>query len=174
MNIFWRGAAFALVATFGAAATSQTIASGAHSGDDITLAAWSARVIDGVGRHLDYPRGTFSQQEMEGIVRVKFLCSETGAPDGIEVLKSSGYRPLDRAALTAIKRIVTLHPLPKGMAHDQKYEAVILFASSEDSAFRLQQKEMQRDALRRNEWFEKKHQQSETASANPIILYAAP
>jgi TonB family protein len=39
----------------------------------------------------------------EGVVRIRMMVSETGQPDDIEVLKSSGHYRLDQAAIDALK-----------------------------------------------------------------------
>lgn len=100
-----------------------------------------------------------------GVVAVKFNCSETGAPAGIEIQKSSGHRDLDYATMRAVKRISTLHPLPTGLADNQKYIVRVLFA---DSIEDLQRKsaQMRAEAARSNAWF--------TRSGNMAMLELAP
>lgn len=96
-----------------------------------TLEQWSAKMARELERNIDYPPPYHGRQYSEGVTRIRFACSETGAPAELSVLRSSGDRRLDKAALRAVGRIKTMHPLPAGITHDQRYAAVILFAASE-------------------------------------------
>lgn len=97
----------------------------------VTVSQWSRTMTRNLDDRLEYPR--FLVGRTQGVVRLKFLCSESGAPSDVAVLQSSGSRQLDQAALRAVRRIPTLHPLPDGVAHDQKYVATILFAQDQAS-----------------------------------------
>lgn len=83
---------------------------------------------------------------------VKFLCSESGAPSDVTLVKSSGSKQLDAAALRAVKKVVSLHPLPDGMLSTQKYQAMLLFAKDEISHKR-QMVQLRQKALEANKWF---------------------
>jgi TonB family protein len=98
----------------------------------VSLAQWSTSVERSLDRTLTYP-APLRGPDPEGVVKVKFLCSESGTPTGITLAKSSGSRALDAAALRAVRRIKTLHPLPDGLSHSQIFQANILYASSERS-----------------------------------------
>ncbi|MBH1998203.1 MAG: energy transducer TonB [Sphingomonadaceae bacterium] len=115
----------------------------------LTVQKWAERTGQKLSAKLAYPDHLTGPQE--GIVYVKFACSDTGSPTGIDVLKSSGSRALDRAAMRGVSRIGTLHPLPVGLAPSQKYVATILFAKDQPSYFRqIRKLESAQDA--NNHW----------------------
>ena len=130
-----------------------------------SLEAWSAKVFKDLDQGLRYPSSLAGMPVHTGVVAVKFNCSETGAPAGIEIQKSSGHRDLDHATMRAVKRISTLHPLPTGLSNNQKYIVRVLFANSAED---LQRKsaEMRAEAARNNAWF--------TRSGNVAMLELAP
>ena len=125
-----------------------------------TLTAWSKKVFTDLNQRLRIrePMGPWRPQT--GIAAVKFNCSETGAPAGVSLYKSSGNRELDQATVRAVRQIVSLHPLPRGLGHEQQYIVRVLFAESGDSA-RRQIAAMQREATERNSWYAK----NETSTA---------
>ena len=98
-----------------------------------TLARWSATISRELNRTLRYPRTDSGRVTPEGAAWVEFTCSEVGKPAGITVAHRSGSTALDRAAVAAVERIRTMHPLPVGIGHDQRYRAVIMFATSGSS-----------------------------------------
>ncbi|MBR0553817.1 energy transducer TonB family protein [Stakelama marina] len=119
----------------------------------LTIERWSKGITRKLNRNLDYPvrfhqAGGFHQPS-EGVVRVNFRCTETGAPTAITLAKSSGHRELDRAAMAAVQRIKTLHPLPAGIGAGQRYQALLLFALDQQSHDR-QLAKLQQEADRRN------------------------
>ncbi|WP_162792222.1 energy transducer TonB [Novosphingobium sp. P6W] len=130
-----------------------------------SLDAWSSKVFKDLDQGLRYPSSLAGMPVHTGVVAVKFNCSETGAPAGIEIQKSSGHRDLDYATMRAVKRISTLHPLPTGLSNNQKYIVRVLFA---DSIEDLQRKsaQMRAEAARSNAWF--------TRSGNMAMLELAP
>lgn len=119
-----------------------------------SLAAWSQRVMANLNQGMRVRDDLGAQGPREGIVAVKFNCSETGAPAGVELLDSSGNREYDRAAVRAVRRIASLHPLPTGLGHDQKYIVRVLFANSEYSA-KQKIARMRREAESNNAWYMK-------------------
>ena len=97
---------------------------------EVSLNQWSGRVVRALDRNLYYPipiRG----EPNEGVASVKFLCSEDGRPSQVVIVKSSGSRDLDASAVRAVRNIVTLHPLPDGITHDQPFQANIIYATSQ-------------------------------------------
>jgi protein TonB len=117
-----------------------------------TLAAWSNRVFDDLGKVTKYPAGIGNLPTPEGVVAVKFNCSESGAPENVTLVEKSGNRDLDNATLRAVRRIATLHPLPAGMKHQQAIIIRVLYANSEQDTRRRLVK-LQADAARSNAWF---------------------
>ncbi|WP_179042462.1 energy transducer TonB family protein [Sphingobium lactosutens] len=115
------------------------------------LTDWTARTGQMLSQKLQYP--TFLGDVREGVVAVKFRCSDTGVPTDVALLKSSGSVQLDRAAMRGVSKIKTLHPLPSGLAPSQKYVATVLFARSEDSYVR-QIRKLESDQRDGNKWFD--------------------
>lgn len=97
---------------------------------EVSVSSWSARITRALDRNLTYPT-PMRGEPAEGVVAVKFLCSDNGTPSGVAIARSSGSRELDAAALQAVTHIATLHPLPDGITHDQPFEANILYATSQ-------------------------------------------
>ena len=118
-----------------------------------TLAKWSERVYRDLGDHLNYPTSVLGRYST-GVVAVKFKCSETGAPADIALYTSSGAHDLDQATLRALRHIVTLHPLPDGMLHNQQFVMRVLFAESPESAAQ-QISKIRAEAAKSNAWFGK-------------------
>lgn len=116
-----------------------------------TFLIWSTRVFGGIQDHLSYPQRAGPVLPNQGIVSVKFNCSESGAPADVALYQSSGHGDLDAAALRAVRHVASLHPLPLGVGHDQKYVVRILFSTSENYA-REQMVKMRKDAERQNAW----------------------
>ena len=109
-----------------------------------TVARWSAAISRELDDSLVYPRAMHGRELPEGTAWVDFTCSESGQPAGMKIAQRSGSPMLDRAALAAVPRIKTMHPLPAGIGHDQRYRAVIMFALSE-SSLKEQRRAMLRD-----------------------------
>lgn len=116
-----------------------------------SVKVWSENVFRQFESKVVYPTplGTFPASE--GIVAVKFNCSEDGAPADVQLYRTSGHSDLDRATIRAVQRISTLHPLPRGVTHEQKYIVRVLYANSEDYA-RRNMSRMREDAARSNAW----------------------
>ena len=131
-----------------------------------TLTAWSTRVSAELDQKLPQPQMLPGRPSPSGVVVVKFGCSETGAPSDVAIVKSSGSRALDRAALQGIKR-VGLHPLPDGMTHGQRFQAAILFANSPEEA-RALLIGMRKDAERQNSWFATRPPQTAAITIMPV------
>jgi TonB family protein len=119
-----------------------------------SLEAWSAQLFKDLDGKLQYPPSLAGMPLHTGVVAVKFNCSDSGAPAGIELQKSSGHRDLDFATMRAVKRISTLHPLPRGLTDDQKYIVRVLFSDSPED-MRAQSEKMRDEAARSNVWFTK-------------------
>lgn len=102
-----------------------------------SVAQWTKAVTRSLESHIRYPAYYWLNPRREGAVRVSFSCSEDGKPAHLVLVKSSGMQAFDRAALSAVSRIKTLHPLPATFRHDQRYGAIVIFAESEASRDRL-------------------------------------
>lgn len=95
--------------------------------------AWLDRVGQAIDRKMRYPRTISTASYDEGVVELTFAASEDGTPIKVAVLRSSGSRQLDRAAVAAVKRVRSLHPLPSGVDHEQVYKARLLFVIDDGS-----------------------------------------
>ena len=147
------------VAAVSLAAAGLTDAAFAQGGNVVvaappTLDTWSNHLFKLLDRRISYPAPLFGQAVNTGIVTVKFHCSDTGAPAGVTLFKSSGHRDLDRATLRGVQQIATLHPLPAGLKRDQVFVVRMLYADSAEAA-REQIARMQAEAKRNNAWFGK-------------------
>lgn len=136
--------------------------------EHVSLALWSSRVTRALEQGLSYPSGLLGKASNEGVVTVKFNCSDNGSPGSVALEKSSGSRDLDAAALRAVSHIATLHPLPDGIVHGQKFEALVLFATSENSKYTMMKK-ISKDVALRNAWFGKNAQ---LASVGIMPIYS--
>jgi TonB family protein len=116
-----------------------------------TVDQWAALTSRSLENHLRYPAYLLGRGPNEGTVRVRFRCSEDGAPSAVTLAETSGHRELDNEALRAVGKIRTLHPLPDGITHDQQFQAVVLFARDQASYERqiasAKYKTMRRNAL---------------------------
>jgi protein TonB len=125
--------------------------SGGHSAASfVAFKDWNARVQQALNENLEYPQSIGPYSSGTGIVRIKFNCSDSGRPDKVTLVKSSGEWLLDKAAIRAVSRVATLHPLPTGFKHGQRFEAQVVFASSEYDA-RL--KAVAAAQARHNAWY---------------------
>lgn len=103
------------------------------TGESITLNNWVHRTSGQLERNLQYPNYLMGREANEGVVKVRFACSDDGTPAAVTLAQSSGHHDLDNAAMRAVRGIRSLHPLPNGLAHDQQYQAIVLFAASQPS-----------------------------------------
>lgn len=101
-----------------------------------TVARWTTSLSRQLGRFMEYPRADYGLAFPEGTTWVDFTCSDDGRPANITVSQRSGSRNIDRAAVRAVERIQSLHPLPGGVDHSQRYRAVLIFAASQGEANR--------------------------------------
>lgn len=130
----------------------------ASNGADIHVTAkqtelkdWTRRTGKLLSDQLRYPVILAGPQQ--GVVTVKFMCSDTGAPSHVALLKSSGSSRLDAAAIRGVSRIKTLHPLPTGLGPSQHYAATILFATDQGSYVR-QIRQLENRQHEGNQWFD--------------------
>lgn len=115
----------------------------------VSVAKWAQRTGKLLDRSLLRARNLPTQ---DGTVAVKFICNDAGVPTNIALLQSSGSKRLDDFAVKAVGRIPTLHPLPDGVSHGQKFVATVLFARDENSYWR-QMRDLRQSASRQNEKF---------------------
>ena len=111
-----------------ASAASQEIVVTA-SPREVALADWSQRVRNDLERNMRPPNRLETAFD-EGVVAVGFRCTESGRPDAVSIIQSSGSNALDRAALRSVRRLTSLHPTVEGMRPDQKVVAQLLYLNS--------------------------------------------
>ena len=99
---------------------------------------WSQNIARQLDRHLVYPRAFGGADYPEGTVSVRFSCGDDGKPASVVLFRGSGNRLIDRAAVRAIARIETLHPMPAALRHDSTFQANIILAADEQSLARQQ------------------------------------
>ena len=92
------------------------------------LQSWTTRIGRAIDEQMEFPRALGRAGYDEGVVDISFKCSEDGKPSSIALHSSSGSRRLDRAGMSAVQNVSSLHPLPPGISHDQTYRAKLLFA----------------------------------------------
>jgi TonB family protein len=102
-----------------------------------TVGQWSQRIGHNLSNELVYPERAGRDDNAEGLAKVSFHCTDDGKAGDVAILSSSGSHDLDRAAMRAVKRISTLHPLPDGIGGDRPFQAWIAFAQGEDSMKRM-------------------------------------
>lgn len=137
-----------------------------------TVGQWSQRVGHSLSNELIYPQAAGRDDNAEGLAKVSFRCSEDGKPGEITVLSTSGSHDLDRAAMRAVKRIPTLHPLPDGIGHDRPFQAWVAFALDQDSLKRMVNT-AHHDADQMNARIEKDRSGHQVASNSTPIVIAA-
>lgn len=142
-------AAVATLFAGGAGAQNHDMSNHTTPGQIVKLAEWSKRMQTELERNLVYPVA-FGGQRLDGVVRVKFNCSDNGRPDKVTLLKSSGSTLTDRAAMRAVSKMASLHPLPTGFKPTTRYEAIVVFATdAQDSRLNVSATELKK----RNSWY---------------------
>jgi len=129
----------------------------------VTFKAWQVRVQRELANRLLYPAPILGRSAGSGIVRVKFNCSGSGRPDKVALAQSSGSHALDRAALSAVRRMASMHPLPSSFNHEQKYAALIYFDDGMGRQGDSKLKDMMASADKANGWIR-----------NPVAAAQAP
>jgi periplasmic protein TonB len=141
-------------------------------GGQENVAQWSQRIGHSLNQQIVYPRQMGIANFNEGVARVGFHCSEDGRPDGVSLIRSSGSRDLDRAAMQAVQSIRTLHPLPDGVSHERGMEAWVAFAPDEESLQRMT-RDTSRAAQFANAQAEQGRQSQVARAATPSLIIAA-
>ncbi|MEW5767966.1 MAG: energy transducer TonB [bacterium] len=78
-----------------------------------------------------YP-GWAKRQGFEGVVKVEFTIRQEGEIDNIRIVKSSGYRILDKAALATIKRACPFPKPPSDLGEKLKITVPIVYRLLEE------------------------------------------
>lgn len=120
-----------------AAALSCVPAIAKERGQDVTITArpltvdeWSRGIGKQLDRNLRYPTAFMGRSVDEGIVAVRFVCGPSGEPAGLVLQRTSGSRALDHAAMRAIAKLNTLHPMPQSIGAGQRMLAMVMFAAT--------------------------------------------
>lgn len=72
-----------------------------------------------------------------GIAQVRFQIDDQGRAAGISMYRRSGDRIVDQAAMTAVRHLDDLGPLPAGYPDDQLVQVNIIIAASQPELGRL-------------------------------------
>lgn len=119
------------------------------TGRPVTFARWSSDVTRNIERHLIYPTPFANELPATGLVSIKFHCGEDGRPAAVTLFRKSGSHYLDSAAMYAVSRIKTLHPMPASFRTGQTFVANILFAT-DWADYDSQMTALRKEALQRN------------------------
>jgi periplasmic protein TonB len=119
----------------------------------VTFAQWRDRVQAELATNIHYPRAMAGRSLENGLVRIKFNCSDTGRADKVTLARTSGSSQLDRAALAAVSRISSLHPLPADFAHGQAFQAMVMFYTGSDDDYRRKIEKIRAEASQMNAHF---------------------
>lgn len=150
--------------------TSQNPAITVEAGHE-TVGQWSQRVGRSLDGQLAYPQ-LFGRTE-QGLAKVQFQCSEDGRPGNITMLSSSGSNILDHAAMTAVKGIRTLHPLPDGISPNRSFQAWVAFAQDSDSLKQMMsQSHRQADQMNARVERERLNGRQTASNSTPIVIAA--
>ena len=95
-------------------------------GNAPTVAQWSNTIGSKLERNLSRMPAT-----PEGMVSVRFRCSEEGRPTAIKMWQTSDSARLDDVARRTVANLKSMHPLPQGIGEDQVYEATIIVAATQ-------------------------------------------
>jgi TonB family protein len=113
--------------------------------EPLTVDQWSVRIGRDLDGHLDYPKPMGTGDYLQGVSKITFQCTDDGIPGNVTLAQSSGSHLLDHAAMEAVNRLSTLHPLPEGVQSGQHVAAWIVLAQDEASRDRMM-KSLRRDA----------------------------
>jgi protein TonB len=117
-------------------------------GRQTALSQWVGDVARRLEDNLSYPHMLLRAHAPSGIASVNFVCSDEGKPTAVTLSRRSGSVLLDRAAMRAVSRMKSLHPLPASIAPGQQFKANVIFAENEDMLTRYQEtlrREMSRE-----------------------------
>ena len=101
-----------------------------------TMSAWSAKLTRQLGNAIIYPqpiRGGLAS----GFVRVRFSMNGNGTVNGMQLVKRSGSRQLDQAALQAVSKLSKNGITPTEVSASRPVEAHLFFAESDGDLQRL-------------------------------------
>ncbi len=110
---------------------------------------WLTQVSRQLDSKLSYPQMlTTNSSQPAGAVSVRFIADQQGRPTALEVVRESGTRALDRAALRAVAKLNSLRPMPTAFNGNHQFRADIVFASSLSESAGLVKKLRQDNARR--------------------------
>ncbi len=113
-----------------------------------TMQKWVNRLTGKLEHNLVPIRALNYGERTDGYAVVQFSCGSDGLAHDIALTQSSNNRLVARAAMRAVARLNSLHPMPIGITTGQKVRANIIFAESEDGLAK-QLRMLRRDETRR-------------------------
>lgn len=142
--------------TYAAALAATLLFSAGTQAEDIivesssfTHEAWLTHVSRQLDARLTYPQMlTTNSSQPAGAVSVRFVADQQGRPAALEVVRGSGTKALDRAAMRAVSKLNSLHPMPAAFNGNHLFRADIVFASSPSESAALARKLRQDNARR--------------------------
>ncbi|WP_144096251.1 energy transducer TonB [Croceicoccus sediminis] len=120
------------------AAAMLTVSAPSAAGDDEIVVAAQPGMTTWVGKVSEDLSATFERTRIPSLnaipsdyAQVQFTCDENGKPAQIALVRKSRSGWIDRAALRAVRRLKTMHPLPQNVREGQLYQADFIFAENE-------------------------------------------
>ncbi|MGN6375544.1 MAG: TonB family protein [Sphingomonas sp.] len=98
----------------------------------ITVDEWRGKVARRLTDSVRLPLTMGTSSYTGGISAVRFRCDERGRPVALTLVRRSGSPVNDRAAMSAIRRMGSLAPMPMGIARDQRFRANVIFAQNQE------------------------------------------
>ena len=102
--------------------------------DDIVVTSGRSmdRFVEDMSHDLDQALNRSSLRSLQltgtGIVQISFECGPDGKPTNIAYYRRDDDHDVNRLARNAVRKIRSLHPLPRGISEDQKYLANMIMA----------------------------------------------
>ncbi|MFA7587754.1 MAG: TonB family protein [Novosphingobium sp.] len=98
-----------------------------------SLQAWQGTVSRELSANLRYPRPLGLASNDSDFVTVRFRCGDDGQPVDLTIAHKSRHGQFNGAAMRAVSRLGSLHPLPAGVALGQTFQANLVFAVDKES-----------------------------------------
>jgi TonB family protein len=119
------------------------------TGHQEAMARWRTIVSRRLDDNLRVPTFIADRMWSPGIAQVVFWAGDNGRPAGTTLVRRSGSPVLDAIAVSAVKRLRHLPPLPAGIDSSRRFRADIVFAQSDDDYRRAMKQLAPDDTLRR-------------------------
>lgn len=98
--------------------------------DAVSYDKWTDRAAARLSRSIRNASSLYRDSDSTGYSRVQFRLNDQGKPQNIELAGPSSSRSINRISMRAIKAMGTLHPLPRDVGPNRKFEAWIIVANT--------------------------------------------